>query len=168
MRLNEYVIPFSGYKAGLHTFDFQPDPSFFDQFESTDVTQIRAQVKVNMEKSNTMLIFTVEVHGSYVAPCHRCNADVKNYLFTDGRYIVKFGEEEFTETDEILVLPESAHELDISPLIYETIMLAIPARIVHENENDCDQEVLAKLRQHETDEDETDPRWEALKNLKPD
>ena len=45
------------------------------------------------------------------------------------------------------------------------IVLAIPNKRVHESEEDCNQDVLDELDDYESEE-ETDPRWDALKNLK--
>ena len=53
----------------------------------------------------------------------------------------------------------------ISNFIYEYIMLLLPYKRVHpEGEDLCDQEVVDKLNQHT--QNESDPRWAALKELK--
>ena len=51
-------------------------------------------------------------------------------------------------------------------------MLALPAKREHNNEADCNQEVIQRLKTYlideeitEDNEQETDPRWDGLKNV---
>jgi uncharacterized metal-binding protein YceD (DUF177 family) len=88
---------------------------------------------------------------------------------------VKFGEEtEFDESDNVIwVLPEE-HVINLAQTIYEYVILSIPLRHVHPNEsgeNSCNPEMIEKLNNitqpdEVDDEDDIDPRWAALKNLK--
>jgi uncharacterized metal-binding protein YceD (DUF177 family) len=81
------------------------------------------------------------------------------------RLIVKFGQEWLEESDEILIIPETESQIDISGFIYEYIVLTLPYQRIHpEGEGLCDQEVIEKLNAHT--EQKIDPRWEALKSLK--
>ncbi len=86
--------------------------------------------------------------------------------------IVKFGDGSFAEqTDEIITIPPSEHEIDISHFVYEFIMLSVPQAHSHE-EKDCNPEVIKTLKKlsvkEEEQKEEIDPRWAALKNYKND
>jgi uncharacterized metal-binding protein YceD (DUF177 family) len=65
------------------------------------------------------------------------------------------------------VVTHDTHEIDVSQYIYEMLVLNLPYKRVHARMKDCNQEVLNKLREFESHEDqESDPRWDALKKLK--
>ena len=75
--------------------------------------------------------------------------------------------------ENIICLLPSEHEFDISHYVYESIKLSIPIKQVHpENENgevSCNPEMLERLNNYITDkpaDEDIDPRWNDLKNLK--
>ena len=59
------------------------------------------------------------------------------------------------------------HDFDVSSLIYEYIILAVPMYRVHP-EGQCNPEVIAMLtaKPEEPEEKDIDPRWAALKDIK--
>ena len=66
------------------------------------------------------------------------------------------------------VVPADTHDFDVSSLIYEYIILAVPLHRVHP-EGECNPEVIALLTANDapetTEEDNIDPRWAALKDI---
>jgi uncharacterized metal-binding protein YceD (DUF177 family) len=46
------------------------------------------------------------------------------------------------------------------------IILNLPNKRTHKSPDECNQEVLEKLNEINSPEDDIDPRWEALKKLK--
>jgi uncharacterized metal-binding protein YceD (DUF177 family) len=83
--------------------------------------------------------------------------------------ILKFSHEDFTNTDDVLILRSDEHEIDISHMVYETIALALPTRRVHNEANgqSCDPELLNKIEEYleQDKKEDVDTRWSALKNL---
>jgi uncharacterized metal-binding protein YceD (DUF177 family) len=68
-------------------------------------------------------------------------------------------------------LPHGENELDLQQHLYEFIMLALPIKRVHPNDEEgnstCDPVMLKKLDELIVDEEPgTDPRWDELKKLK--
>jgi uncharacterized protein len=91
----------------------------------------------------------------------------------DEKLIVKFVNEEWdNETDEVIILNKTDHELDIANLLYEYINVQVPyyAKCTEQGVNiTCDPEMLAKISTEEgieIEEENIDPRWAALKNIK--
>ena len=89
---------------------------------------------------------------------------------TDNRLIVKFGSE-YSEEDDIIVVPENEGMLDVAWFIYEFVALVIPIRHVHAP-GKCNaamtqalEELSADRSSDEESAQSTDPRWEKLKNL---
>ena len=84
--------------------------------------------------------------------------------------IVKFSQEDFDNTDDVLVIGREDHEINVSHIVYETIFLGLPIRKFHDQETNgqiCDQEVIIRLKEYEKKEvnNGVDDRWSALKKL---
>src|SRR5690625_7972238 len=92
------------------------------------------------------------------------------------RLYVRLGDTDNDELEDILVIARGSLEVDIKQYDYETIILSVPARLVHTGVEDGRlksevKDILDELRVDEptegTDdsEEETDPRWDELKKL---
>lgn len=166
--LAEYSISFSGLKIGQHDFEYTLEDAFFQEFAQADFRNANVHLDVVLDKRDTMLTFDFTFEGKVETDCDRCGDPLKLQVKGSNHLIVKFGEEEFEQTDEIVVIHESEHQLNIAQYAYEYIVLSMPHKRVHE-EGYCNATVLAKLEEHsidEQDDSETDPRWAALKQLK--
>jgi uncharacterized protein len=173
-RFGKYVINFGSLSKGIHEFVFEVDDSFFEHFENSIVEKAKADVLVTLEKEETMLMLDFTIQGTVTLPCDRCleelNMDIEGY----NELIVKFGEDEEEESEEVIILPHKAYEIDVSQYIYEYITMLIPLRNVHpDNEqgagtcNPAALKELEKYKHHEEEQKPTDPRWEALKRINP-
>lgn len=170
---SEYVIPFSGLKEARHSFEFEIEKEFFGSISDSLIEGGKIHIDFVLEKRSTMLILEFEMDGYITAPCDRCTDPVDVDVEASEKLYVKFGEESMADSDEIIVLSEADYEIDIAPFIYEFIVLATPTRKVHE-EGECNEEYLNKLEEYsfpevddsEDDDDDIDPRWAMLKNIK--
>ena len=116
-----------------------------------------------------MLIFEFDINGTVEVICDRC-LDLFDYPVKGNETLyVKLGETWDEESDDMIIIPESQHEFNVSQLIYEYIMLILPIQRIHPDDENgkstCDTEMLKKLGA-QPDPQETDPRWDALANLK--
>ena len=168
--MKEFVIPFIGLKTGKHTFAFELGPSFFEAFESDLLEGPELKVHLELEKSSNMLVLSLSSTGVSHTLCDRCGGDLDFKLETHERIIVKFGDESYGDNEEIIVLHPGAYELDVSHIIYEMVIMGLPARRTHARPELCDQEALKRLsklkREDEDIEEPGDPRWDALKNIR--
>ena len=165
---------------GTQCFECHIDESFFDEIEHTDVRH--ADVDVNLtvtRKSESTFRLEISCHGTVTIPCDRCLDDLDLPVDVDYRLNVEqMGTELDDSNDELLIVPSDWRELDAAPLVRDTVLLAMPMTHCHENEEDCNPDVLDVLDSHRAeavpdgDDDQqsettgTDPRWEALKKLK--
>jgi len=167
----DYIIPFEGLKVGDHQFSFELDKAFFSSFENSEIEQSDLQVTVDLIKKENMLQFDTVLIGSVDDTCDRCGSPCQITLEADFRLVVKFGAESQEQDMDVLILGPGEHEIDLSTYLFEYAHVSLPLKRVHEDEEDCNQEALDALDEfsyrHE-DEEETDPRWDALKNLKKD
>lgn len=169
--MNEFVayqIPFLGLKPGIHSFDFELDDSFFASFEHSEIERADIKADVKLDKQSTMLVLDFHLTGTVGAICDRCGGELDVQIDYTDRLIVKYGEVTGNTDDEIFVLGPSEHLLKLHQYLYEYAHLALPSKTVHPTEEECDQDALNLLDDLRPgdDEDDIDPRWEALKGLK--
>ena len=170
-RLKEYHIQFVGLEPGNHPFEFEVNDSFFEHFEFSQIQRGNVHVTVDLEKMERMMIFDIQLEGKVLVTCDRCTNEF-NFLLSDSqKLIVKLGAEYEEESEDVVVIPETEYQFDLSSYIYEFIHLALPVRLLHpddENGNStCDPEML-RLLEAMTPTESVDPRWESLRKLNTD
>jgi uncharacterized protein len=171
--LNQFIIPFKTLSDGNYQFDYIIDDSFFENYEMSEIQKGKINVVVTLEKTETMLTFLFHLNGTVNIMCDRCLDYFGLLIGNDFKMFVKFGKERIEQTDEILIIPESDNEINITQYIYEYINLSLPIQRIHPDDKDgysqCNAEFLKKLKEFsktEKQENEVDPRWEILKNIK--
>jgi uncharacterized metal-binding protein YceD (DUF177 family) len=170
--LRKYSIPFTGLKLGKHQFEFVVDDAFFNEFEYSLVKKANLQCLVELDRQETMLILNFQIKGTVEATCDRCLSKYQQPLDITEQQIAKFSDEPIDEDDEIIALSKNDHEINIAGLIYEYINVAMPFISVCSNEGNtstCDKEMLEKLNNlsgNGEQNEQTDPRWDALRKIK--
>jgi len=129
-------------------------------------------VVLTFEKKATLLNLNFKAIGSVEVSCDVTDEYFDFPIDTSFDWIVKFGDEYNNDNDEILIIPHGSYEIDVAQPIYEMIVLAIPAKIVHPGIKDgtLDSDILIKLEELQPKErllpeEESDPRWNKLKDL---
>lgn len=174
---------------GTQEFAYHLDKQFFVNMESTDVHDADLDVKLTVVYKHDLYSLAFHITGTVTLICDRCLDDM--LLPVDETYdiAVKYGED-YDETDELLIIPESDQTLNVSYMIYDTVSLAIPLKHVHPA-GKCNRAMSALLRKHRAvsdgdDADNTadafidemeavdgdagtqaavDPRWDGLRKL---
>lgn len=169
-----YIIQFVNLGLGEHEFEFDVNDKFFENLEYSEIKHGNIQVKLTLIKQSTMMILQFNIGGTVKMNCDRCYGEFDLPIAGDYRLIVKVGSHDVgDEDDDIISIAANEHELDLSQFIYEYIMLSLPLKRVHPDDENgkstCDQEMLNKLNNYlvgnEGDEP-VDPRWDGLKNIK--
>ncbi|MCB0803241.1 MAG: DUF177 domain-containing protein [Bacteroidetes bacterium] len=162
------IIPFISLKEGLHQFDFKINETFFQQFDYSIIQHANLNIDIDFEKKQTMLKLDFKLEGSILTDCDRCGDPLNIDVSGDEKLIVKFGKEKYEDTDEIKIISENDYELDLTEIIYEFAHLLLPSKTIHESENQCNQEVIERLKELSIKEqtESIDPRWEKLSKLK--
>lgn len=165
----QFVIQFSGLKNGDHNFNFEVTDKFFEKIEYSEIKKGKVNVDVLLNKQENMLVFKFSINGFVNVICDRCSYPFDVGISGEKRLIVKFGEKTYEETDEILIIPETDHQIDLSHYVYEYINLLLPVKRIHQEDKNgnstCNPEVIKKLKDLET-QNSTDLRWNELKKLK--
>ena len=166
--MDQFVIPFSGLKMGKFQYEYDIDNEFFEHFEQSEVKQGKINILVELDRQQRMLVFQFNINGTVLVPCDRCLVEFDQPIDGKERLIVKFGEEHREETEDIFIITENEHSFNLGPFIYEYINLMIPYRRIHPldkaGESLCDPDVTGFINGDSSAK--TDPRWDALKDLK--
>lgn len=166
--LKHFIIPFSGLKLGNHTFNFEIEDKFFEHFEYSEIKKGRLHVDCLLDKQVQMMVLYFDITGTVRIPCDRCAEEFDQLIYGKQKLIVKFGVDHKEESEDILVMTEKEHELDVSQFLYEYIHLMLPFKKVHGSDENgislCNPEVIRYIIEKE--EHPIDPRWEALQKLK--
>ena len=169
--LESLKIDLKGLKDEETSLDFILDEGYFEALDGADVKKGSLHVSVSIRKATGFFEFNFHTDGIVIIPCDRCLDDMELPVDTDNRLIVKLGSN-YSEEDDIIVVPEDEGILDISWFIYEFAILAIPIRHVHAPGkcNPAMTKALEELSADRSSDEESsqavDPRWEKLKNLK--
>ena len=150
--------------------EFNLDNDYFEALDGAELKKGSLHVSVSIRKATGFFELQLHSTGNIIIPCDRCLDDMEQPVETDNRLVVKLGSE-YSEEDDIIVVPEDEGILDIAWFIYEFVMLAIPIRHVHAPGkcNPAMTQALEELSADRSSDEESsqpiDPRWEKLKVL---
>ena len=169
----KYNISFGGLSKGIHEFVFEINDEFFEEFEHSIVQKAKAEILVTLEKKDDMLLLDFTIRGVTTLACDRCREELNVEVEGFNELLVKFGDNKEEETEDVIVLPVKAHQLDVSQFIYEYVTMLIPLRNIHPEDaagnSLCNPEALKEIEKYIAHEEQkpVDPRWEALKKINP-
>ena len=169
--LESLKIDLKGLKDEETSLDFILDEGYFEALDGADVKKGSLHVSVSIRKATGFFEFNFHTDGIVIIPCDRCLDDMELPVDTDNRLIVKLGSN-YSEEDDIIVVPEDEGILDMAWFIYEFVALVIPIRHVHAPGkcNPAMTQALEELSADRSSDEESsqaiDPRWEKLLQLK--
>lgn len=171
--IEKYIIRLDEVeRSKVEGYDLSSD--FFATIEESFIQGGDVQVELTITRGNEghfELLF--QVSGSVQVECDRCLSPMMLDIDAEQVYEVCVGEEDTTE--DRITLSHEAEDLDVSWMMYETMVLALPIRHVHED-GACDEQMRKVLERclveedaedkDESSENKTiDPRWEGLRNI---
>ena len=170
---SHYKIPFASLANGLHNFDYHITDSFFEPFKESLINKADVKVNLAFEKGVNNLQLTFHFKGNIHVTCVRC-LDEFDIVMDEERHLMVRQVEEVTdeEKEDIISIPLTSSELDLVPHFYDYLNLMVPLNPVHPDlkngKSGCNEESLKEMKQHlqEEEQDQSDPRWDILKNLK--
>ncbi len=175
LNLQPFVIPLNELAVGKTRFRWHAEGEFFSGFENSEILDADICVEVEVEKSGRYVGVDVDIEGTVTVECDRCLADLELPVSVHPKFSVKFGE---TSGDapaseegerEILFLPESDTEMDLSQAVYDYTCISLPMSRVHA-EGGCDPATVKYLSSEKDAEVEesaepVESPFAALKNL---
>ncbi len=171
--LKQFEIQFSGLKLGEHQFDFQIGKRFFEEFGFEDFENAELEAKAKMLKRETQMALELGLSGRLWLPCDLTQEMFWLPISAEAELTIKFGDEFDDSEEDLLILPHGEHRFNLAQYFYEMAVLAKPLKVVHPDvaAGKKGQEVMARLEElspnndEESQEEDTDPRWDKLKDL---
>lgn len=164
--LDQFSIPVSGLRNGLHAYDFSIRKPFFEAFEESPIEDGAVEVHFSFDKRTDLYEMQFELTGTVKVVCDRC-LDEFNLPIEDNQVLlVKFDEKPWEDAD-VIYLPQDTQRINVAKYIYEFINLAVPIAKTHDDADlDCNPDMLKFLGTQEMEDDQKQtPIWDALKNL---
>lgn len=131
----------------IEEFDYRLGPEFFREMESTEVLSADVRATISVRRSGDIFGLNIAVNGVIGIVCDRCLEQMSHKVDTTYSVSVKFGGEYDDSNDSVIIIPGSDNVMDVSRLVYDTIMLTIPLQHVHPD-GECDPGMTAKLAAH--------------------
>lgn len=163
------------YKVRLggpdETVEFTLGDSFFASSENNEWDGGLIQVSVAVSEAPGVITLEFNMSGNINITCDRCLEFYTESIASTQTLYIKFGEETGEISENVIVLSREEHHLEISPFLNEFLILALPLKKVHADNDDgtsgCNKKMIEKLEKHLIQEVEeiTDPRWDELKKL---
>ena len=140
-----FEIDLMSMKEGTpYGFDFHIGREFFEERDYAELLGADVSVHLNVERRHGGYMFEFDLEGALELPCDRCLEPVSVPVDAAYDVMVRHGEEFDDSRDDLVVIPENQTKLDVAPMIYDTILLEIPIRVVHE-EGGCNPDMLERM-----------------------
>ena len=166
--LAPYSIPILGLKIGVHHLKYAIDGAFFRHFEGSPLESADVRFEVELDKRADMLLLDFELEGTVRAICDRCTAEIDLPIEDSRQLIIKYGDSEGEEEDEVVFISREASEFNVAKYLYEFTILALPITNTYDCESDptppCNRDILKYLEQ-ESDEQKPPSIWDTLKDF---
>ena len=150
----DFDIAFVGLKPGLHSFEYEIDDRFFEEFGPQDFNNVKVHVGLQLEKNTGFMMLKFEVGGTVDVQCDRCGNRLPLELWDDFEVLVKLTDnaEQMNEEEEdpdVFYIARTESHLNVKSWLFEFINLSIPMhKMCKESDMGgpyCNKEVLARL-----------------------
>ena len=167
----KFILKFAGLKDGKHKFEYEADNSFFKAYDYREFNDANINFNIDFIKKPTVLELQIIGDGVVNINCTLSNEPFDYNLKTRFKLIVKFGEYYDDTNDELLILPQGSHSINLDQFLYEMVVLSMPIRNVHPGVEDgsIKSDVINRLKDFDINNEKSsnfDPRWDKLKKLK--
>ena len=166
--------------ADSSSYEYQLDNQFFADLDSFEIQKGKLNVLLSVRRGSGIYQLDFQINGHVVVTCDRCLDEMEQPIECCETLKVKFGSE-YTEIDDLVVVPEEDGYINVAWFIYEFIALNIPMKHVHPS-GKCNKDMVHTLSKHlrvVSDDDEhvdgeqdemydkreIDPRWSELKKI---
>ena len=128
---------------------------------------VSCRIELDYRQTSGTFHFHGQVSGTYSSACSRCLDPVKVSIGGDFDLMVRRGEHDGHTADDLVVLSASEHEVDLTPMIRETIVVNEPMIVLcTESCRGLCPECGANWNRETCNHGEAaDPRWDALRDI---
>ena len=170
--MNDFKIKLGAINGGENCFSFEIKDQFFEEFTLSDVEHANVTATALLDKEGDRLALTLTIDGKInKLLCDICTDEISVDITAETKVIIKTTDEDLVSTDEIFYVKTSENAIDLKQLIFELIILNAPKRRQHpldkQGKVTCNEEMVDLIEKYTVQEEKSsDPRWDALKDLK--
>ena len=170
--MSKYKIKLNGLKDGSYINSFRIRGEFFETLNSSEIKLVDIDIDTMLKVENRRYNLEIKSNGMVIdIPCDICTEKINIPISSKINYIIKKGIEKDLEDENVIFVDEKDKELILDSILYEMIVLAFPAKRQHQlnsiNDEECNKEMVNLINKYSVKENNNiDPRWEALKKLK--
>ncbi|WKN46288.1 YceD family protein [Tunicatimonas pelagia] len=159
----------------VYTYEYHLQDAFFHLFDNKLVERGDLRVAVVLDKQPTLITANFRINGTVQLECDRSLEPFDHPLAIEKMIIYQYGEAEEEVSEDIYTITTGTQHINIAHLLYEFIGLALPMKRLHpslakEEDPWVEGEIIfssaAEKANQENSEEEVDPRWQILRNLK--
>ena len=165
------TLDITSFRSGVHEATLTPAPSEVE-LEPDDFRNIRIDLHLQCQRDRILATMTMEAEAHLT-----CDRTLRTFWGPiEDTYIVLFGPERLVgedndRYDEVRPMQPTDTEVDLTEIVHDTLKLAIPQRVVAPGAEEEDIPMQFGVPDEEEEdpsaaEDDIDPRWEKLKQLK--
>lgn len=178
MEQRDYSIPLRGLPEGDSRHRLECGDDLFGRVEGALCERGRVVADIAAHRLDRVVTLDFRLSGSVEVVCDLCLRPF-DYPLTEagGRVTLELADHFEEVTEELYKVDAREESLDCAQWIYEMAVVSLPIRREHPLDPDgrptCDPAQLAELDKYLVSEDRPrhaeggDPRWDALKKLKP-
>ena len=169
--MSKYKIKLNGLKDGSYINSFRIR-EFFETLNSSEIKLVDIDIDTMLKVENRRYNLEIKSNGMVIdIPCDICTEKINIPISSKINYIIKKGIEKDLEDENVIFVDEKDKELILDSILYEMIVLAFPTKRQHQlnaiNDEECNKEMVNLINKYSVKENNNiDPRWEALKKLK--
>lgn len=177
--MKQFVVGLTSLSNKEHVFEFKVESSFFKNFENSPVEAGELDVKVILDKQERLIQCIFKINGTVELICDRSLEEFNYPIEKEDKIIFRYADNYEELSEDLINIPQGQIELDLAPFIYELIAIAVPMKKLHpkyeeELSEEDDEENIefvyssgeVKNEDDKKDDDDIDPRWKDLLNLK--
>ena len=154
-KLTKYNVELKNMSVDVCEYEYQLDNQFFADLDAPELQKGNVTVNLKVKKTSGIYQLDFETEGVVTVLCDRCLDEMEQPVESTDRLKVKLGDE-YTEIDDMVVIPEEEGYINVAWFIYEFIALSIPMKHVHAP-GKCNKGMVSKLSKHlRTSADEED------------
>jgi len=170
--MNSYKIQLTGVKDGSNSNSFEIKDKFFETFAQSEISKADIIADTILHKDGNQLSLNIEITGVIKnISCDICDEEISVPLSSSLTLIIKEEEHNENIADDVIYIASQENEVCIKNYLFEMIVLAVPKKRRHKlnsiEKGECNKEMVNLINKY-TDKTEksSDPRWEALKDIK--
>ena len=170
--MNDFTIKLGSLTNGINSFSFDIKDKFFEAFTLSDVEHADIIATALLDKDGDKIGLKLTIDGKINNQlCDICTEEISIDITAEADVVLKITDEDLHSTDEIFYIKKSENSLNLKQLIFEIIILNLPNKRQHsfdeEGNSTCNQKMVDLVKKYtEAEEKSSDPRWDALKDLK--